>query len=196
MRENLLCSVIAFGYITELHQDGPIMPPRSMPAGPIYRLVRNGYKVFEHNPMDLNDKIQLTIDNFNDESKFEKSNKNSIVETSAVDVPKISVPTVETHRVNNPVITLINPPDPIMDETSSSGETVKNTEIPATANEEVLLSVEEISKLSNKKRRQYLHQHPEMVAAISTNGTETNNNASSDSESSESTMETSTSSEK
>lgn len=66
----VLSSVHAFGYIPELQRMGPVIPACNFPAGVIYNLVRRGYEVYEHNPIDQKIKVRLTLDNFNDTNKF------------------------------------------------------------------------------------------------------------------------------
>ena len=66
----VLSSVHAFGYIPELQRMGPVIPACNFPAGVIYNLVRRGYEVYEHNPIDQKIKVRLTLENFNDTNKF------------------------------------------------------------------------------------------------------------------------------
>lgn len=67
----VLCTVHAFGYIPELQRMGPVIPACNFPAGVIFNLVRRGYEVYEHNPVDQKVKVRLTMANFNDANKFE-----------------------------------------------------------------------------------------------------------------------------
>ncbi len=67
----VLCTVHAFGYIPELQRMGPVIPACNFPAGVIFNLVKRGYTVYEHNPVDQKIKVRLTMENFNDSNKFE-----------------------------------------------------------------------------------------------------------------------------
>lgn len=69
-RKFILCSNMDYGFNAYLGMDGPIYPPRVLPAGRVYQMVTNGMVVFEHNPENPKEKIRLTKENFNDESKF------------------------------------------------------------------------------------------------------------------------------
>lgn len=67
----VLCTIHAFGYIPELQRMGPVIPACNFPAGVIFNLVKRGYTVYEHNPIDQKVKVRLTLENFNDVNKFE-----------------------------------------------------------------------------------------------------------------------------
>lgn len=63
MKKKLLVTVNHFGRIPPLYQDGPVLHPIWVDVHTAHTLVTCHYKVFEHNPNKLSEKIQLTLEN-------------------------------------------------------------------------------------------------------------------------------------
>lgn len=70
MRSTILSSVICSGYIPALSMCGPIINPLLIPENIVCEMVKGGYEMYEHNPVNYTEKIRLTIHNMKDEKKF------------------------------------------------------------------------------------------------------------------------------
>ena len=64
-------TIINKGYIQSINREGPILR-KSIPTVVAYSLVKRGYTVYEHHPIDQKIKIKLTKNNFNDEHRFDE----------------------------------------------------------------------------------------------------------------------------
>ena len=68
------CRVVTIlnkGYIQSINREGPILR-KSIPTVVAYSLVKRGYNVYEHHPIDQKIKIKLTKNNFNDDHRFDE----------------------------------------------------------------------------------------------------------------------------
>lgn len=69
-----MITIANLDYIHPIRNYGPVSTPTAYASSTVYRLVQEGYSVYEHATADypnaLNKKIKLTISNFNDEKRF------------------------------------------------------------------------------------------------------------------------------
>lgn len=63
MKTKLLITINHLGRIPPVYQDGPIIHPIWIDVKTAYTLISCHYKVYEHNPKNLSDKVLLTLEN-------------------------------------------------------------------------------------------------------------------------------------
>ena len=88
-----LVTVGCVGLIREIHANGPIKHPTPIKQNLVEKMVINGKRVFEHNPSNYSDKIELTLDNmstvnFGKDKTEDKKNE----ETVAQPTPEVKAP--------------------------------------------------------------------------------------------------------
>lgn len=92
MKKTLLVTVHHMGRIPPLYQDGPILNPIRIDINTAHTLVSCHYKVFEHNPDNISEKVQLNIQNlFSDLFEHKEEEKKSN-ETKKDEVKKDNKP--------------------------------------------------------------------------------------------------------
>lgn len=172
------CRVVTIlnkGYIQSINREGPILR-KSIPTIVAYSLVKRGYTVYEHHPIDQKIKIKLTKDNFNDEHRFDEFMGVGKPEEKPVIIKNENIATPEQAAVaeailNTPVrvTTVVEKP------TEEKKEEVKEETTSETESKEEIKEDSNTQNLTRKQRRELRRQ--QMLAeqnAQKENNSETN----------------------
>lgn len=96
MTDTKLVTVGSVGLIREIHANGPIKHPTPIKQNLVEKMVINGKRVFEHNPSNYSDKIELTLDNMSTvnfgKGKVEDKKDE---ETIAHPAPEVNAPEIQ-----------------------------------------------------------------------------------------------------
>ena len=157
MKKNLLVTVNHIGRIPPLYQDGPIINPIRVDLKTASVLVSNHYKVFEHNPRKIEEKVALTHENLTKENfppyipqvKHESPSAGKPVPTlTSVNLPKpdkkpVSSAVETSAKVEAPKVEEVKPAPEVSNKSTSEVEEEKSTDKNEVIEEVVDTPVEE-----------------------------------------------------
>lgn len=119
MTDTKLVTVGSVGLIREIHANGPIKHPTPIKQNLVEKMVINGKRVFEHNPSNYSDKIELTLDNMStvnfgkgkvEDKKDEETTTQPAPEVNAPETPdetSTSNPDVSQQPAQEPIDTAV-----------------------------------------------------------------------------------------